>query len=226
VEGDGERGTNTVLTQRLQPGDVYVDIGAHVGTLLLNGARCVGPTGKAYAFEPTPRIYELLLANVALNGLAQTCECSNVAVGRAEGIAKIHVPAVYGHASLYALPNTAGTRSFDVQVRPLDDLIPSDVRPTLIKIDVEGAELDVIAGMSRILASDTPPTLIVEYGKKHLERVGVEPKDWFQTFSDLGYQPSLIDEHDGSCRYAGDIPSDEFPNGNILFEPRPAPSGR
>ena len=181
AEGGGwEPGTNSVVGRLLQPGDVYVDIGAHVGTLLLSGVRQVGPTGKAYAFEPTPRLYDLLCANVALNGMASYCECSNVAVGRSEGLAQLHVPIIYGHASLYELPDEGRSQEHEVRVRRLDDLIPVDVRPTLIKIDVEGAELDVIAGMSRILASETPPLLIVEYGREHLERVGVEPEAWFR----------------------------------------------
>ena len=222
VEGGGEPGTNRVLAQQLRPGDVYVDVGAHVGTLLLNGARCVGPTGRAFAFEPIPRILDLLRANVALNGFAGNCECSNVAVGRAEGTAKIWVPSIYSHASLYELPDAAGVRSFDVQVMPLDDLIPADVHPTLIKIDVEGAELDVIAGMGRILGSETPPTLIVEYGREHLDRVGVEPRDWFRAFSSLGYRASVINEPTGDCHRVDEMLIDEVPDCNILFEPRSA----
>lgn len=220
--GEWEPGTNRVVAQRLQLGDVYVDVGAHVGTLLLNGARCVGPTGRAFAYEPTPRLYDLLCANVAINGIADICECSNVAVGRAKSLSKIHVPSIYGHASLYELPDAAGTQSFDVHVRPLDDLIPVDVRPTLVKIDVEGAELDVIAGMARILGSGTPPTLIVEYGLEHLDRIGVEPRDWFRAFTDLGYRPSVIDEPSGNCRPADEMPIEEIPSCNILFEPRSA----
>jgi FkbM family methyltransferase len=219
VEGGGEPGTNSVLTQRLRPGDVYVDVGAHVGTLLLNGARCIGPTGRAFAFEPTPRTVELLRRNVALNGLTSTCQISDVAVGRTNSVARLHLPAIYTHASLYELPDAAGTQDFEVQVRPLDDLIPADVHPTLVKIDVEGAELDVIAGMGRILGSRTPPALIVEYGREHLDRVGVTAREWFQTFADLGYRRSIIDEQDGSCRPADDWPIEKIPSCNILFEP-------
>lgn len=82
-----------------------------------------------------------------------------------------------GHSSLYALPEEDGVgRDITIEVTRLDDIIGPDQRLDVVKIDVEGAELDVLAGMDRLVQENPDLAIVAEYGPSHLERVGVTPE--------------------------------------------------
>src|SRR5690606_12809051 len=134
-----------------------------------------------------------------LNGLTWV-ELSASAVGRKTGAQTFHVSPILGHSSLYALPSEEGeAREVTVDVVKLDEVVGKR-RMDVVKIDVEGAELDVLAGMSRILKANADIALIAEYGPSHLTRVGISPKDRMDAFRGQGFTPYAISEVDGSCR--------------------------
>ena len=150
--GEYSEGEVDIFRQCLRPGDVALDIGANFGSHTLPMARLVGPGGKVFAFEPQRILFQILCGNVALNELPNV-HALPVALGRAAGSAK--VPALdYRGANNFggiALGTTAGE---DVAVVALDQVELPKVR--LIKIDVEGMELDVIAGATQTLARCRP----------------------------------------------------------------------
>jgi FkbM family methyltransferase len=201
TSGGLEPGTRKALRRLARPGMACADIGANVGLLTLALARAVGPEGRVWAFEPEPGPHGLLARSLPLYGLSWV-SLSATAAGARPGRAVFHVSPILGHSSLYALSDEeeASARLIEVEVAPLDSLLPEGTVLDVVKIDVEGAELDVIAGMSRLLAESPDPALVVEYGPSHLARVGLTADRWFDAFAAQGFAAHAIDEADGRAR--------------------------
>jgi FkbM family methyltransferase len=224
TSGGLEPGTRRVLQALLEPGMTAADVGANVGLLTLACAVSVGSAGKVYAFEPEtgPRLQ--LNKTLQLNGL-HWVEVSDCAVGALEERRTFHVSPVIGHSSLYKLPADEAGRGVDVevQVRPLDDIIPPGQPLDVVKMDVEGAELDVLRGMQRLLSDNADIAVVAEYGPSHLERIGIAPADWFGAFEAAGFVGFEILEPTGACRPASADTLVAVASANIVFV-RPAGS--
>jgi len=198
--GGLEPGTRRVLTALIQPGMGVADVGANVGLLTLTCAVSTGPSGQVFAFEPEDGPRTQLEKTLQLNGL-KWVKAFGLAVGAQTGQQTFHISPVIGHSSLYALPQEDGLgRDVTVQVTRLDDIIGSEQRLDVVKIDVEGAELDVLAGMERLVVENPDLAIIAEYGPSHLERVGLTPKVWFEAFETMGFEAYAIEEPTGVCR--------------------------
>jgi FkbM family methyltransferase len=137
-------------------GQAVFDIGAWEGVLALFFARAVGPEGAVVAFEPHPRHFRRLAENLALNGFAHA-RALPLALGAYDGAAPFASDAVAGRSRLV----TAGAGA-TVPVARLDTLMAAErlPPPDFIKIDVEGAELDVLLGAGATLAARRPRLLI------------------------------------------------------------------
>ncbi|HWX96130.1 MAG TPA: FkbM family methyltransferase [Solirubrobacteraceae bacterium] len=161
-----------VFLSLLAPGAVVFDVGANIGWYSLLAARAVGPTGTVIAFEPSVRNAALVQANAATNGLLNV-KTIPAAVTDEDGWATfLDNGSLEGRLSKHYSEAQAKRReshqreprgSFVVPVLSLDSWIPhSGVgSPSVVKIDVEGAEVGVIRGMTETLRS-SGPTLIIE----------------------------------------------------------------
>ena len=140
----------------------FLDIGANTGPYTLL-ACTVNPQLKAVSYEPVPRVYDHLQANLRANGFGARCQAHQMAVSDEVGSTRFHVPhtAMPSSASL-ALDGFRDIRGSLIEVpmttvdadiaRQGDDSLPVD----LIKIDVEGFEDRVLAGMSQVLSEHRP----------------------------------------------------------------------
>jgi len=131
------------FAQALRPGDVVFDIGAYVGPYTLLASRLVGPSGRVYAFEPDPVAQALLERNVAVN---QVLNVSVVpyAVGAYDGWGSLTFSALGDSTPRVVPAPDAATKS--VPIVSLSTFCRQrNIRPDVIKIDVEGAEADVLA---------------------------------------------------------------------------------
>lgn len=196
-----EPGTHRCLKALVDPGMTVVDVGANVGMLSLALARSVGALGKVYAFEAEPELQDLLAKSFALNGVPWV-ELRRQAAGRKAGTATFHVSPISGHSSLYDLPGEEApkSRQITVEVAALDEVLAEVPAVDLVKIDVEGAELDVLAGMEKLIARNPGLAIVAEFGPSHLARVGQTPQQWFDAFEAHGFLGYAIDEATGSCR--------------------------
>ena len=195
-----EPGTRRVLTSLIRPGMGVADVGANVGLLTLSCAVATGPSGKVYAFEPEPGPRAQLEKTLKLNGLSWV-QTFDLAAGAKTEQRTFHISPVIGHSSLYELPQEDGVgRDITVEVTRLDDVIGPEQRLDVVKIDVEGAELDVLAGMERLVAVNPDLAIVAEYGPSHLERAGLTPKAWFEAFQAAGFEAYAIEEPTGVCR--------------------------
>jgi FkbM family methyltransferase len=185
------------LGERLHPGDVFIDVGANIGYFSLQAARLVGSTGTVVAIEASPSIHALLNENLALN---QTQNVRTVNLAVAERPSTLHLylgPADNrGGTTLVASGTPGSTFECDVQAQPLGDIVTADEwrRARLVKIDVEGAEASVVAGMVPLLAqAHRELELVVEIAPRTLARQGKSPEDVLGIFRAAGFHAYKIE---------------------------------
>lgn len=164
--GSYETDTQERIGALIGAGDVVYDVGANAGFYTLLAATLVGARGRVVSFEPVPSNLEVLRRHIALNDLVNV-EVIEAAVADRDGIAAFSAEG--GHGATARLSESGNLR---VRVTTLDTLrsegrIPA---PTLIKIDVEGAEYAVLRGAERLLR-DTLPYLIVELHTPEMDRL-------------------------------------------------------
>jgi FkbM family methyltransferase len=145
------------LRRLLRPGDVFFDVGAHFGVWSARAARLVGPSGLVVACEPSPA-FGILRANL---GGRRSVRLLNVAVGAHEGEVDFHAQGLSSSGSVLASvteinrhfhPDVAVT-CLRVPMMTLDQVVATVGRtPSVIKIDVEGHEVEVLGGAAGLLA--------------------------------------------------------------------------
>jgi FkbM family methyltransferase len=198
--GELERGTRLLIERLLIPGDVFVDVGAHLGLLSLAAARAMQGSGKIIAFEPFPETRKLMERSFWINGFAQMLQLHEAAVSSRNGSSRLFLGEASGHHSIFALDTTASKNSREIEVRmlTLDSVLAREEAVTLIKIDAEGAELDVVAGATATLQRHHDAALIAEFGPVHLRRTGHTIDEWLGTFENLGYRYRRINVETGT----------------------------
>lgn len=185
--GTYEAGTLYILSKCLQKGNTYLDIGSNLGLMALYASKCVGPNGKVFAFEPEPGTFKLLKQNITLNGFTNV-QPIPLALGSAKNTAMIfNSQTNSGAASLIPSKKLTGQQS-KIQVETLDDFIcEKPIRPIrMIKIDVEGWELEVLKGGKKILSRADAPILCVECSKLH-PMYGGTTEDIYTFVSDINH---------------------------------------
>lgn len=160
--GHFELDIQDALKRELKAGDSVYDVGANAGFFTLIAARLVGPAGRIVAFDPAPENCESIREQVELNGFAPYCTAVQKAVGGSAGKATFSF-AASGSPMGHLGGAGAGERSVEVEVTTLDDAVAAYGAPTFIKLDVEGAEGDVLAGARRLLNSGAGrPSWLIE----------------------------------------------------------------
>ncbi len=193
-----EPGSISVLRRLLKNGATFVDVGANVGLFTVAAARQVGPTGKIISIEPAPGTAAALQMTARLNGIYPFTQIHRLAAGREDGEAELNLGQICGHSSLFPLKGAAGTAT--VQVAALDPIIgPNPV--DLIKIDVEGAELDVLEGLPMTLSRNPNLAIIIEFAPIHLSRAGRSISDWEEILDRHGFRAFAIDELTGALEH-------------------------
>lgn len=160
-----ERAELVVFRRLLKPGDVVVDVGANVGHWALHMSRWVQPTGRVIAVEPSPRCLKALERGVDVNAAANV-SIVPAAAGALEGEAQLSGHLNPRHSGLGTLTGPPGehTPAVRVPVRPLSSLLNElDVdRCALVKVDVEGFEPEVLAGLEPHLKARAVDSLMLE----------------------------------------------------------------
>lgn len=168
VSGVWEPHITAVMPRLLGRGDVFVDVGAHVGYHTLLGSRLVGAAGHVYAFEPSPARHAELLENIERNAISNVTTFE-LAAGATEDVATLfEAPRTNTSASTVvrraAQDSSAGDARREVRVAPAQDRIARDDigRVRVVKVDVEGFEIEVLRGLDQILARGSRLALVVE----------------------------------------------------------------
>lgn len=167
---DKEPETLDWLDEHLRDGDVFLDVGANIGLYVLYAAKR-RPGCLVYAMEPESQNFARLCRNIALNGLSNVIPC-NFALSDREGLALLHVSSLEPGSALHGLDSRSPYRTVEADsplrqgtvTLTLDRLVTHYglPQPSLIKIDVDGAEAQVLEGARDTLTSVALRTVLVE----------------------------------------------------------------
>lgn len=163
LTGSYEKGLLYVIDQLLGPGDVVVDAGANIGLISVFCCTRVGKAGLVMSFEPHPDTVSILRRNIELNKLSQA-KVFDTALGSVPGTARIYSNLQINRGAASMVDFQDGAPSFEIKVEVLDQLLAkyqiSQVK--LLKIDVEGFEMEVLKGAQNLISKGDGPILVVE----------------------------------------------------------------
>jgi FkbM family methyltransferase len=174
----------------LQPGNVMIDVGANQGEYTLWAARKVFPNGKVLAFEPMESLFEQLQENINLNPrFAQIITPFKLGLSDHKGDINLYGKANDNEGVNTIYPTTE--HQILIQKIALDSLdnhlAYQDIsRIDLIKIDVEGAELQVLRGAKKALL-EFKPSLIIEINEQACQAAGYQGMDILNYLKPIGY---------------------------------------
>jgi len=192
--GQYEPETTRLFERLIKPGMAVLDIGAHVGYFSLLAAKQAGPSGRVFSFEPHPDNYSLLIKNVKENAY-ETITTVNQGASATSGNSTLHQSRLdNGRHSIYR-QDLLQQGSVPISTTSMDDFFGVIDWPKidLVKIDVEGAELDVLSGMAGLLERCRDIRLIVELNPVSLEQAQVEPISLPKTLESLGFVLHMVD---------------------------------
>lgn len=182
----------------LKKGDTFVDIGTNVGLFSLHASAMVGKSGKVISFEPSSATVQRLQENIALN------RCNNVEIvpkglSYESGVLELVVAGNgYDAFNSFAIPSMGAiTAREKVEVTTMDEFMklkginPKEVK--LIKIDVEGWELQVLKGGIAFFGHVDAPVLLVEFTENNAKNAGTSCIELSQFLQTLGYTLYVYD---------------------------------
>jgi FkbM family methyltransferase len=184
--------TQLLMSDLIAPGDTVVDVGANRGMFALVASRLVGETGRVVCFEPNPNCFEVLDREISSNAI-RNIVVHKCGLGEREEELLLSVPRInsgegtFGHSAYDA----GATYQVTARVRRGDDVL-SDVHPTLIKIDVEGFECNVLGGLVETIRRDRPMVL-TEVVAAHLSHCGASVEKLRALMESLGYRGFKVD---------------------------------
>jgi FkbM family methyltransferase len=218
VEREGRLDFDTLIPyiiELIRPGDTVVDVGAFIGDHTVAYSHAVGKAGKVLAYEPNPLAFQCLVHN--------TEKCGNVYTFCHALGAKREV------VDMTDLPNAAsnyiGEGGRKVHVRPLDEDASLFGQIDLVKIDVEGYELNVLKGMEALIEK-FHPQMVIEINEIALSRQNTTPEQIFKWLGDHGYTSEILHRHKDAPFYdilAVANPPPEMPQDAIAHTPASSP---
>ncbi|MEP7145225.1 MAG: FkbM family methyltransferase [Ferruginibacter sp.] len=181
--------TTQLIRKYLKKDSNCIDIGANMGHILMEMV-AAAPKGKHFAFEPIPDLYASLKKR-----FSKSTTVLNYALSAEKGTATFNYyperPAVSGFRERNKQVGQEPVL-LTVQMEKLDDIIPEYLKIDLVKIDVEGAEYEVLQGARKILLKDKPFVLF-ECGLGGADVYGTTPDDIFHLFAECGLGISTIE---------------------------------
>ena len=187
--GEYEPDVRNALMKLIREDSVVFDIGANIGYFTIIAAS-KAKHGKVHAFEPSTSSFNRLVANVEGNGL-KNVKCIRTAIGNVSEPRLLYLSSVEntGMTSLTKPENYSGDHE-NVQVITLDEYVEIEkvTRLDVVKIDIEGNELNALKGMRKCL-SVLAPHLIIELNPSALKRFSTSAKDIADLLHGYGYLP-------------------------------------
>jgi FkbM family methyltransferase len=169
------------LLHLLREGDVFIDVGANIGSYTILASAEIG--AKTISIEPVPSTFCYLKDNIALNNIGNLVEAHNIGLAGSNG--SIKFTGTLDTVNHVATNDDKGV--IEVQVDTLDSVVNAR-NPCLIKIDVEGYEFEVLKGACETLMNQSLKALIVELNGSG-KRYGYEDNDVHKKLIDHGFTP-------------------------------------
>ena len=185
-----------LLKRRLRPGDTFIDCGTNIGFFSVLANRWVGPTGTVISIEANPLTVPLLRRNLESNGFPVN-HIVHAALTKSPGELELHMPEIgdtYSSIKVGGLVTGANVRKFRVTGRTLDSVVQefAPSRVDFIKIDVEGADLEVLQSASGTV-DRFRPLISIEYGVVTWKPFGATQADLERFCREHRYEIGLYD---------------------------------
>jgi FkbM family methyltransferase len=189
--GEWDPDTWRAIAEHLPSGGTFIDVGAHMGHCSLTAATLVGPEGRVVAIEANPEMVQHLSRNIHASGV--TIDVQPIACSDSETLVDLFVAshANSGSSSISqhnASLGAASQRNYRIQARPLDAVLNelNISRVDVLKIDVEGAELQVLRGAKETLTRHRP-VVMVELDDQLLGAMGTSSAEVRALLASYGY---------------------------------------
>jgi FkbM family methyltransferase len=194
-EGVWEPYETSLLLSFLGPGAVFVDVGANIGYFSVIAARLVGASGAVFAFEPGRDNFALLRDNLELNDCRHTVTAVEAGLALAPGRGRLYLSADNaGDHQIFAVDAARNHHAIEL-LNGSDYLRGRVPRMDLLKVDVQGAEYAVIAGLLPLLRElPRPPRIMIELTPLSLRQAGSSGRELVELLATLG-QPLYIIDH-------------------------------
>ncbi len=218
---DYEPDVRAALRHFLEPGATFVDCGANIGYFSVLAGHLVGPSGRVVAIEANPATRRLLETNLKANGLGVPVACALVAE---TGEVTLFVPREGG--DVYSCLRTGGlvqgteVEAIRVPGRTLDDVVSSMEldRLDLLKIDIEGGELDVLQSARHVLRY-LRPVVVCEYGANTWPAFNATATQLLELLAQVDYSVGVFDVEGKRVLPVEDSVWDS-PYANLILQPR------
>lgn len=197
-----------LVIHALRPGDLFVDIGANIGSYTILAAGACG--SGTLTIEPVPRTFAALMDNVRLNDLGGRVHARNIGLGDSSGT--LTFTDDLDTVNHVVAPGESVGSTITVPVLSLDELA-LNLSPALIKIDVEGLETSVIAGAQSTLQQPSLLAVLMELNGSGA-RYGFDDSALHERMCALGFTPAMYDPRK---RLLQKRPSGGDGTGNIVF---------
>jgi FkbM family methyltransferase len=190
---DYEMGNFQFLKENCHPGNIVLDIGAHIGVFAVAAAKYVGYNGKVFAFEPTPGTNKLLTKTIQFNKLEKVIFPRSEAIGMVTGKTNFFISDLEGYNSntLISYIDDRVMHSVEINVITVDGFVEEMKidKINFLKIDAEGAELDVMKGAIKTFQHHRPITILAIHPDPILAK-GDRLEDIYDLLLQLNYNIS------------------------------------
>jgi len=167
LDGFWEAWNTLAIARHVRPGAHAVDVGANHGYFTLLLAELVGPRGHVVAFEPNPRLFELLERNVRVNGFERQVTLVPAAAAAHDGEGTLTVDRRRSGEGSLLLARGGEAATFRVPLHRVDEAVAGPI--DFLKIDAEGADYDVLAGATGLLEDGRASVLIEHHSAFHAD---------------------------------------------------------
>jgi FkbM family methyltransferase len=181
-----ERAELKAIRQAIKPGMRCADIGANIGFVTAELSRLAGAKGKVYAFEPSPANFALLRRRLSRPNVTLV----EAAAGATNGEVQLHL-SDHLNVDHRTYPTQEARRQIEVRLVTLDDFIQEESLD-FVKLDVQGYELEVLKGMTRLLRSSPRLTMLMEFWPWGLRRAGGSPEEVLETLRSAGLRIAAL----------------------------------
>jgi FkbM family methyltransferase len=193
-DGVWEAYESQLLLDFLQPGDCFVDVGANIGYFTVLAGAVVGEQGSVWAFEPDPANFALLASNISLNGLQDRVHPLQAGLSDQAGAGELYLSETnFGDHQIYA--GDEARESFSITLHRGADFLQDKLsRIDLLKVDTQGSETQVIAGLlPLLLRSGEGLRIMIELTPHSLRQAGSRGRELIGLLAQLQLPMWIID---------------------------------
>ncbi len=216
-EGMYEPGLRSLIKKTLNPGDHFLDIGSNIGYFSCLARSIVGPTGKVSVLEANPSMATQVMENLELNGWTDSVDIHEIAAWNKEDTLTFNLAPI-GKSGMGSVRDLSEiNKSIEVEALPLDKIFSNENKKiSAIKIDVEGAETQVIDGAKKVLQRDKP-VIFIELSDQYLKQLGSSAEQLLgKLIKGLDYK---IHKYDNSGNISPFNPADSNFQENLVCYP-------